>query len=249
MKNRAVAELDQARALLKGAVPSGNVFAATVERIGQSVKLGLFAPGEQLPAERDLADLIGVSRTTVRAAIQVLVTGGFLVVRRGRGGGTFVASRLPPKKRARHGVLNSHTAAGVEDLLDRRLVLECGVAELAAERATKDQIKSLRELAQRMAQNLGDLEAYRRIDSQFHIALAQATGSSGLIAAMADMHASLSDLIALIPRSDEALKHSNEQHARIIAAVSRCDATAARREIRQHIEGTARFLRGILPRD
>ncbi len=240
--------MDQATALLKGAVPSGNVFEATVERLGQSVKLGLFAPGEQLPTERDLAGLIGVSRTTVRSAIQVLVMGGFLVVKRGRGGGTFVAERLPPQKRSRRGALGPRSLGDVEDLLDRRFVLECGIAELAAERATKDQVISLRDLTFRMCSTLGDLDAYRRIDGQFHIALAQATGSAGLTSAMADMQASMSDLIALIPRSEDALTHSNEQHARIIAAIARHDATSARREMKQHVEGTAKFLRGLLPK-
>ena len=249
MNDRATSELNRARALLKGAVPSGNIFEATVERLGQSVKLGLFAPGQQLPTERELAELIGVSRTTVRSAIQVLVNGGFLVVRRGRSGGTFVSERLPPRKRGRRAALLARPTEEVKELLDRRFVLECGIAELAAERATEDQITILQDLAQRMLGKLDDLEAYRRIDGQFHIAIAQATDSASLTAAMAEMQANLSDLIALIPRSEEALKHSNEQHTRIVRAISRHDAAAARKYMKQHLEGTTRFLRGILPNE
>ena len=70
-------------ALLRGAAPATNVFEATVERLGNSIKLGLLKPGQQLPPERELATLVGVSRVTVRSAIQVLVQGGFLVSRRG----------------------------------------------------------------------------------------------------------------------------------------------------------------------
>jgi DNA-binding FadR family transcriptional regulator len=248
MKHRANREFEQAQALLKGSPASGNVFEATVERIGQSIKLGLFAPGQQLPPERELAHVINVSRTTVRAAIQVLVDGGFLVVRRGRGGGTFVADRLPPLKRSRRGVLTALSADDVDDLLDRRRVLECGVAELAAERATKQHISVLRNLAHEMADISGDLDAYRRIDGQFHIALAQSAGGAGLVSDMAALQARVSDLIGLIPKSDEALRHSNAQHARLISAIEKGDSAGARREMKLHVDGTAKFLRGLLPR-
>lgn len=248
MKNHTETGLDRATALLKGVVSSSNAFEATVERIGQSIKLGLYGPGDQLPTERQMAELMRVSRTTVRSAIKVLATGGFLVVKRGRGGGTFVADRLP-RKREKKSASAAKPASEVADLLDRRFVLECGVAELAAERASKSQVAALRELMQEMSRHADNLEAYRRLDGHFHIALAQATGSPGLTSAMAEMQAGLSDLIALIPRSEEALKHSDEQHARIVTAVARHDGTAARREMKLHIEATARFLRGLLPRD
>jgi DNA-binding transcriptional regulator YhcF (GntR family) len=71
------------------------MFEETVERLGHSIKLGLIKPGQQLPPERELAELIGVSRVTVRSALQVLVQGGFLIAKRGRNGGTFVVDHPP----------------------------------------------------------------------------------------------------------------------------------------------------------
>jgi DNA-binding FadR family transcriptional regulator len=239
---------EQATTLLRGAVPAANVFEATVERIGHSIKIGLFGPGDRLPTERELAEIIGVSRTTVRSAIRVLASGGFLTVKRGRGGGTFVAERLPQRGDRARDTLAATDPDELQQLLDQRRVLECGAAELAAERASSDRYAWLRQLVGRMVEHVDDLDAYRRVDAQFHIAIAQCTGNATLTSAVADLQARLSDLIALIPRSEDALRNSNDQHARIVAAIVRRDGEAARSAMKEHVEATSRFLRGILPR-
>src|SRR5687768_2170188 len=70
-------------------------FEETVERLGTAIRLGLLAPGTQLPAERELAEQLGISRSTLRQALTTLVQSGHLVARRGRAGGTFVAEEPP----------------------------------------------------------------------------------------------------------------------------------------------------------
>ena len=72
---------------------SGNAFEETVERLLQAVRQGVVNPGERLPAERELAVRLGVSRVTLREAIGSLREAGYLCSRRGRGGGTFVVAR------------------------------------------------------------------------------------------------------------------------------------------------------------
>src|SRR5882762_4889660 len=81
-------------ALLRPVRP-GNPFEDTVERLLQTIRLGVLAPGESLPPERELAARLGVSRDTVREAIKSLSDAGYLVSRRGRYGGTFLADELP----------------------------------------------------------------------------------------------------------------------------------------------------------
>jgi DNA-binding FadR family transcriptional regulator len=76
-------------------VAGGNAFEETVQRLLQTVRLGLIAPGERLPAERELAAMLAVSRDTLRDAIASLAEAGYLVSRRGRYGGTFVSNELP----------------------------------------------------------------------------------------------------------------------------------------------------------
>src|SRR5262252_3916759 len=71
-------------------VRGGNAFEITVARLAQAIKLGLVAEGDRLPAERDLAERLQVSRVTLREAIRALREAGYLESRRGRTGGTFV---------------------------------------------------------------------------------------------------------------------------------------------------------------
>src|SRR5690349_24686333 len=71
-------------------VRGGNAFEITVARLAQAIKLGLVAEGERLPAERELAERLRVSRVTLREAIRALREAGYLESRRGRSGGTFV---------------------------------------------------------------------------------------------------------------------------------------------------------------
>src|SRR5215210_8878242 len=89
-------------------------FEQTVERLGTAIRLGLLAPGARLPPERELADELGISRSTLRQALTTLVQSGHLVSRRGRSGGTFVAEE-PPLAQARPPSLDWEHARAVLD--------------------------------------------------------------------------------------------------------------------------------------
>jgi GntR family transcriptional regulator, transcriptional repressor for pyruvate dehydrogenase complex len=70
-------------------------FEETVERLGTAIRLGLLPPGTRLPSERELADMLSISRSTLRQALTTLVQSGHLVAQRGRAGGTFVVEKPP----------------------------------------------------------------------------------------------------------------------------------------------------------
>ena len=89
------APLQEVRRAVYRPVREGNALEDTVARLVQTIRLGVVAPGESLPPERELAALYAVSRDTVREAIRELADTGYLVRRRGRYGGTFVADPLP----------------------------------------------------------------------------------------------------------------------------------------------------------
>src|SRR5215469_13808604 len=80
---------------LLGPVRAGNAFEETVERLLTVIKLGLVAPGNRFPPERELAGMLGVSRLTLREAIRALQSEGYVEPRRGRFGGTFVIYTRP----------------------------------------------------------------------------------------------------------------------------------------------------------
>ncbi len=235
-----------AEALLRTPRSSANAFEVTVERLGSAIKMGFFAPGEQLPTERDLSELMGVSRTTIREAIRVLTVQGSLEVRRGRTGGTFVAEKFtPPNLRELHKHVREHNTTLLE-IVDHRLVVETGIAELAAERASREDQKHISDIAWQMRDAVNDFSRYRNLDTQFHFALAKATRVQRLSSVLAEIHAELSDLMALVPYSKEACIHSNEQHERIAKAVAAGNGNKARKEMREHVLATTSFLKGLL---
>ena len=237
-----------ANALLRGDGTSINPFELTVERLGSAMKLGLFAPGDQLLPERELAALMGVSRLTLRAALRALEQAGFVHVHRGRYGGTFVSETVPKasEQKRQKAALNISPAL-LEDWIAQRRVLETGVAELAALTAGESQIHALVDLNAEMKTFEHDLNRYRPLDTMFHLGLARATGSAGLETWVAQTHARLSELMRFIPSTKGALSHSTDYHAQILDAIARRDAEQAHRIMAQHVDATTSMLRGLLP--
>jgi GntR family transcriptional regulator, transcriptional repressor for pyruvate dehydrogenase complex len=218
-------------------------FEETVERLGTAIRLGLLLPASRLPPERDLAEKLGISRSTLRQALTTLVQSGHLVSIRGRAGGTFVAERPPLGQDVAADVLGE----GARAVLDYRVAVEAGAALLAAERAGAPELDRLGPLTDRM-ESATEFEDYRRADVRFHIGIAEATGSARLVAAMTEVQGQMSDLIARIAHPDEVLTSSNQQHRRLIVLLRNRDAAAAVRLVRRHIDGTEHILAGLLPR-
>jgi GntR family transcriptional repressor for pyruvate dehydrogenase complex len=221
-------------------VRPATTFEETVERLGTAIRLGLLAPGSRLPSERDLADQLRISRSTLRQALTTLVQSGHLVSARGRTGGTFVAER-PPLAEADGKPLGDDAWA----VLDYRVAVETGATILAVERGAEEQFERLRELVEQMAE-VTDFEDYRRADIRFHIGIAEAARSPRLVRAMTEVQGQMSDLIALIPHPEQVLAHSNAQHKRLATLLRRREAGAAVGVMREHIEGTEHILAGLI---
>ena len=219
-------------------------FEETVERLGTAIRVGLLAPGSRLPAERQLARELGISRSTLREALTTLVQSGHLVSLRGRSGGTFVAEKPPLTEAESDGtdVLGESGWA----VLDNRVAVEAGAVLLACERAEKEDIERLDDLVERMA-NADEFEDYRRADIRFHIGVAEAARSPHLVTEMTEVQGRMSELIALIPHPDQVLTHSNAQHGRLVKLMTKGDAARAVSLMREHIEGTEHILAGLLP--
>ncbi|MCH8562477.1 FCD domain-containing protein [Nesterenkonia sp. YGD6] len=222
-------------------VRSGNTFEETIEHLLQAIRVGLFPPGQKLPPERELAGHLGVSRATLREALAELQQAGFLDVRRGRYGGTYILEAP------------SATPQGVEhmdplqrrDVLVFRAVLEPAAAELAAQ---ADLSASAREHLQGCLSDLerADRSSYRARDARFHIAVAELSGSPSLITAVTDTRARVSALLDEIPLLPANLEHSNQQHLAITTAILAGDGSGAKSLMIDHLEGTASLLRGFL---
>jgi DNA-binding FadR family transcriptional regulator len=222
-------------------VQAPTTFEETVERLGTAIRLGLLQPASRLPPERDLAERLRISRSTLRQALTTLVESGHLVSLRGRAGGTFVAERPP---------LGEDVAAApleeAREVLDYRVAVETGAALLAAERITPDDLERLEVLTERMDEE-GEFEDYRRADVRFHIGVAEATRSPRIVAAMTEVQGQMSNLFARIAHPRAVLRNSNEQHQRLIERLRRRDRAGAVKIAREHTEGTEHILAGLLP--
>ena len=305
-------------AALLGPVRAGNAFEETVERMLTVIKLGLVAPGNRFPPERELATLLGVSRLTLREAIKALQQAGYVESRRGRFGGTFVTYTRPapdPKEVRRIALEDSDR---LTDALTFRLVVETGAAEvlaaqvLAQSRDLSPPVSSSSASADSSSTAAGAASAsadtskaavgassasadassptadhasptadhtspttdhtsptggyrsrdvllarladvnnatpgdYRRLDTLFHLCIAELTGSSLLAAACTDARMRLNDLLNAIPVLQHNIDHTAEQHTAIAEAILAGDAERARWAVAEHLEGTAALLRGFL---
>jgi DNA-binding FadR family transcriptional regulator len=219
-------------------------FEQTVERLGTAIRLGLLPPGTRLPSERELAEELSISRSTLRQALTTLVQSAYLVSRRGRSGGTFVADDPPLSRGSMAPPLGDDARA----VLDYRVVIETGATLLAAERAEDGDLDSLERLTEDMTLTQGaTFEVYRRADVRFHIGLAEACHSPRVVVAMTEVQGQMSDLIQRVSHPDEVLRHSNAQHRRLVALLRRRETARAVRVMREHCEGTEHILAALMP--
>lgn len=231
--------------LLFRPVRAGNAFEETVERLLQTIRLGVVGPGGRLPTEREMAALFRVSRETVREAIGALKQAGYVESHRGRYGGTFVTRALPGSRRRNVRQLAQEMGGAVEDALTMRYVLEVGAAEAAALRALTAQDRDY--LRQRLHEATDvRLKDFRRTDTLLHLAVAEMARSPSLVSSVAEVRGRLNELLDAIPLLAPNIEHSKQQHAEIVAAILNGDADAARRAMAEHVAGTASLLRGFL---
>ncbi|MFF9023340.1 FadR/GntR family transcriptional regulator [Streptomyces eurythermus] len=224
-------------------VRAGNGFEEALEQILQVVRLGLVPDGGRLPAERELAERLGISRVTLREVLKVLQDQGLVQARRGRYGGTFVLPR--PDAGGEDELRRRVAGVDIEDVLRFREVLEVGAAGLcAAHGLAGERARRLREALERTHEV--PLTDYRRADTLLHLTLAELCGSPSLAERYAAVRATVNDLLDCIPLLVRNLEHSQRQHTALVEAVLEGDADGAREMMREHCAGTAALLRGFL---
>jgi DNA-binding FadR family transcriptional regulator len=224
----------------------GNAYEETVERLLQAVKLGQVPAGGRLPAERELAASLGVSRPTLREAIRALAEAGYVESRRGRTGGTFVLPSPEWRRDQRDArQIARDMGSEVNDALLMREVLEPGSAALAAAAdPPPGAVEALRQALDH--EQTVHVRDYRPADSRLHLAVVALVGSPSLSAAVSDNRMRLNDLLDAIPLLPPNIAHSRAQHARVVDAVLRGRVEAARELMAHHLDGSASLLRGFL---
>src|SRR6476659_7655785 len=138
---------------------------AVVAHVRGLIDRGALAPGARLPAERDLAQQVGVSRPTVRAGLRTLAAFG--IVRSRRGSGTYIPDGPPTLGADALGFLAALHKVTVDDVYEMRRILEVGAAGLAAERATPDQLATLADEVAGLFASLSDRHVFLVHDIDF----------------------------------------------------------------------------------
>ncbi len=216
-----------------------------VRRLGEAIGSGVLRPGERLPPEIELAEMLDVAPMTLRQALAILRDAGYVETRRGRGAGSFVAEDVAGP--LAHGG-SAPTAGELEDLVDWRRAISGEAAFLAAERHHPPALERVATAAAATEHAaLGGFADYRLADSGFHIALAEATGSPRIVAAETALQAELGEILAALPGkwSTDALRSSTSGHTPILAAVLQGRPEAARIAMLEHVEATRDWIVGL----
>jgi len=204
-----------------------------VQHVRGLIERGELRPGDRLPPERELAVQLGVSRPSVRAGLRSLAAIGILQTR--HGAGTFITDGPPTLGTEPLSFLAALHGFTQDEMYEARRALEVGVAGLAAERATDDQIATIAEEVTSLFASLDDAQGFLRHDIRFHRAVAAASGNPIL--------ASLVEMVSTIfyehrrRKVEEAgdLKDSAQMHRAIYHAIRARDAKRARAAMNEHL--------------
>jgi GntR family transcriptional regulator, transcriptional repressor for pyruvate dehydrogenase complex len=196
---------------------------------------GELRPGDRLPAERDLAIHIGVSRPTVRAGLRALSAMG--VVQSRHGSGTFIPEGPPALGTEALSFLAALHGLTREEMYEARRILEVGACGLAADRATPDQIATLAEEVAGMFATMDNPDLFLVHDINFHRAVAAASGNP-IVASLVEMVSALyyeSRRETAARASDRDLRDAAEMHRRIYQAIRARDGETARQTMHAHL--------------
>lgn len=224
-------------------VGATRLYVQIARQIADAVQQEQFKVGERLPPERTLAEELNVSRASVREALSALEILGIVESRSGNG--TFVR-RLPTEWTYLGTIFEEFVAReeSPHEVIEARRILEPAVAQLAAERASAEQLaqieSALAQLTQAVATGANRTEA----DCAFHLAIAQAAGNSVLVPQVQLLVAAMqsplwTSLNQRTPKDSVLTQQFLADHQHIYQAIAERNPTAAAEAMRQHIHHVA----------
>jgi GntR family transcriptional regulator, transcriptional repressor for pyruvate dehydrogenase complex len=208
------------------------------DMLRSQIHRGELGPGDRLASERELAAQNGVSRLLVREALGNLEDAGYLVTRRGATGGRFVTSLEVPFR-----TWASMRVEDLDDIIDFRMAVECQAVRFAATRRTKADLSAIGK-AQRQLEKAKSPRDYRLADVAFHVALADASKSQRLAAAVQQARGDLFEPTDDI--WDRGLSLTVSQHEAVADAITRSDGDMAAAAMVAHIESTRDEMHGLV---
>ena len=216
------------------AVRTSRLYEQIVQQIEDSILKGTLKPGDQLPAERELAQRFGVSRTAVREAVKALREKGLVEAYSGRG--TFITNGTSQAIRQS---IDWMTKVGQQDglahLAEMRAILEPEIAALAATRVEEQHIAAMRDAFKVMDRSRGDPVAFIEADLDFHLALAEAAGNPIVLSLIDSIVGLLREQRLRVYRVEGGPERGQHHHKRILEAIRRRDPQGARAAMQAHL--------------
>jgi GntR family transcriptional regulator, transcriptional repressor for pyruvate dehydrogenase complex len=216
-------------------VRTSRLYEQIVQQIEDSILKGVLKPGDQLPAERELAQNFGVSRTAVREAVKALREKGLVEAYSGRG--TFITNGTSNAiRQSLDLMIRIGQHEGSTHLAELRQILEPEIAALAAIRIEEQLLSTMRETVTTMDRSLHDPGAYIEADLDFHLALAEAAGNPLVLSLLDSIVGLLREQRMKIFQMDGGPERGQFHHKRILAAIETRDADKARAAMRAHLD-------------
>jgi GntR family transcriptional regulator, transcriptional repressor for pyruvate dehydrogenase complex len=191
-------------------------------------------PGDKLPSERELAEMLQVSRSSIRDAIRGLELIGLVEPR--QGAGTIVREISADALVNPFANALKRKQAMVGELLDFRKMLEPPLAARAATHASSDEVSEMEDILQRQSEKLSRGETTIAEDAEFHYSIALASGNSVVLKVLDILMDLLRDTRERSMQVEGRPEKSLAGHRRILAAIKRQDAESAKAAMRRHIE-------------
>lgn len=214
-------------------IQSSRIYEQIVEQIEEAILTGRVKTGDQLPAERELAEQFGVSRTAVREAVKALREKGLVEAHPGRG--TFITNGTSQAVRDSLGRMARIGQDGWASLVEVRELLEPEIAARAAARAREKDVSAMRDAVMAMEAALGDADTYIEADLDFHLALAEAAENPIILTLIDSIVGFLREQRIRIFQVPGGPERGQFHHKQILAAIERGDPEAARAAMRAHL--------------
>jgi GntR family transcriptional repressor for pyruvate dehydrogenase complex len=218
---------------------------SVIEIILSQLKDGKIKAGEKLPSQRSMASSLGVSRSTIREAVNALSGMGWLTSVQGRG--TFIRQPVSSRVSLNPRWGSSFTGGTILDLMEARELLESKSAELAATRASKQDLKEIHQAVRRIGRSGDDVSLFFDADLEFHLALAKASGNQTIF----EMIKALIEKVLSYHKhfratsTPEVRESTYRTAGRLMACLKRGQGAEAAAEMRNHLNLVSAQLKEI----
>ncbi len=232
-KNLGEVEMSIARNALLSPIEPAKATDQVIQRISEAISSGVLNPGDRLPPEAELAQLLDVAQMTLRQALEILRGRGYIETVRGRNGGSFITKQVIKFS-------DPSTAASVrlkdlQDLIDFRMAIGNEAAALAAIRATDLDLENLALHLENCLNHEQNKKDHWLADNSLHVAIVEATGSTRMIKAASTAQYELTIFFQQLFPNYESHKLHFEEHRKIIQAIKSGDPDAAWDASNQHL--------------